>query len=137
MQASSWVEQEQLDGRLAELQAHNAALGAQLQALQAELSSARAASAAQDAALRRLADQLLVEGESVARLRKQLSRERELAEAMHIQLAQVLRMHGLGMEGWERKAAKGRHTVHFIVQDNVDRGHSREHLESTIALSTL
>ncbi len=99
MQASSWVEQEQLDGRLAELQAHNAALVAQLQALQAELSSARAASAAQDAAQRRLADQLLVEGESVARLRKQLSRERELAEAMRIQLAQVLRMHGLGMEG--------------------------------------
>ncbi|KAF8064552.1 hypothetical protein HT031_003352 [Scenedesmus sp. PABB004] len=89
MQASSWVEQEHLDERLAELEAQKAELAAQLAEAQAELAAARAAAAAQDAALRKQREQLLHEREAAARLRAALAKEQGLVSALRAKAAKA------------------------------------------------
>lgn len=82
MQASSWVEQEHLDERLAELEAQKAELAADLQAAQVELSTARASLAAQEVTMRKLSEQLLKEGEAVVKLKAQLTKEQTLVKTL-------------------------------------------------------
>eukprot|EP00882_Tetradesmus_deserticola_P027833 GHRQ01030964.1.p1 GENE.GHRQ01030964.1~~GHRQ01030964.1.p1 ORF type:complete len:194 (+),score=86.28 GHRQ01030964.1:215-796(+) len=89
MQASSWLEQEQLDERMAELHAHKAALAADLAAAQAELAAARQAAAGQDATLRKLSEQLLKEGEAASRLKGALAREAGLVKALRAKMNKV------------------------------------------------
>lgn len=89
MQASSWLEQEQLDERMAELEAQKAALAADLQAAHAELAAARQAAAVQDATLRKLSEQLLKEGEAAAKLKVQLAREQGLVKSLRAKMNKV------------------------------------------------
>lgn len=89
MQASSWVEQECLDEKMAELEAHKAELSAQLQAVQAELAAARQAAAAQEVTLRKLSEQLLREGEAAIKLRAQLAKEQTLVKSLKAKTSKV------------------------------------------------
>jgi chromosome segregation ATPase len=89
MQASSWLEQEQLDERMADLEAQKAALAADLQAAHAELEAARQAAAAQDATLRKLSEQLLREGEATARLKVQLAKEQGMVKSLRAKMNKV------------------------------------------------
>jgi chromosome segregation ATPase len=89
MQASSWLEQEQLDERMAELEAQKAALAADLQAAQAELAAARQVAAGQDATLCKLSEQLLKEGEAAARLKVQLAKEQGLVKSLRAKMNKV------------------------------------------------
>ncbi|WIA18956.1 hypothetical protein OEZ85_003625 [Tetradesmus obliquus] len=90
MQASSWLEQEQLDERMAELEAQKAALAADLQAAHAELAAARQAAAVQDATLRKLSEQLLKEGEAAAKLKVQLAREQGLVKSLRAKMNKAM-----------------------------------------------
>lgn len=89
MQASSWVEQEQLDEKLAELEAQKAELAAQLHATHADLSAARSSAAAQEVTMRKLSEQLLKEGEAVVLLRAQLAKEQALVKTLKAKTSKV------------------------------------------------
>lgn len=91
MQASSWVEQEHLDERLAELEAQKAELAAELQATQAELTASRSSFAAQEVTLRKLSEQLLKEGEAVVQLKAQLVKEQTLVKTLKAKTSKVSR----------------------------------------------